>query len=163
MRWPWQSGSSGSPGSEKDSESSQSSLLPVPVPTNSSKPKPVSWNERLNATDWEHFKEPRNWIPTLLVTATALASLQFYRSYLRRIPGVDHIQPAFFRKRSLFGRVTSVGDGDNFHMFHTPGGRLAGWGWLRSIPRERKELKGRTVRQFLHIIALICLQLLGNT
>jgi hypothetical protein len=81
----------------------------------------------------------------VLVTATALASLQIYRSYLRRIPGADHIQPGFFRRRSLLGRVTSVGDGDNFHLFHTPGGRLAGWGWLRKIPTEKKELKGRTV------------------
>ena len=145
MRWPWQSRSSDSPVSGKDSESS---AFPLPVPTSSDprKQKSVSWNNTLNATDWEHFKEPRNWIPTLLVTATALASLHVYRSYLRRIPGVDHIQPSFFRKRSLFGRVTSVGDGDNFHLFHTPGGRLAGWGWLRAIPKERKELKGRTVR-----------------
>lgn len=144
MRWPWQSRSSDSPVSGKDSESS---AFPLPVPTSSDprKQKSVSWNNTLNATDWEHFKEPRNWIPTLLVTATALASLHVYRSYLRRIPGVDHIQPSFFRKRSLFGRVTSVGDGDNFHLFHTPGGRLAGWGWLRAIPKERKELKGRTI------------------
>jgi hypothetical protein len=64
---------------------------------------------------------------------------------LRHIPGSGHIAPSFFRRRSLLGKVTSVGDGDGFHMFHTPGGRLAGWGWLRSVPKDRKELKGRTV------------------
>jgi len=137
---------SGSDASTSSSSSSSSSKTPSPPlpPTESSK-KPISWNDSLNAVDWEHFKEPRNWIPTVLVTATALASLQIYRSYLRRIPGADHIQPGFFRRRSLLGRVTSVGDGDNFHLFHTPGGRLAGWGWLRKIPTEKKELKGRTV------------------
>jgi len=135
MRWPGWS-------SERKDVSETSSPPPPPSPP---PPKPVSWNESLNKMDWQHFKEPSNWIPSLLVTATALGLLRFYRSYLRRIPGTDHIKPTFFRRRSLFGRVTSVGDGDNFHMFHTPGGRLAGWGWLRRVPTERKELKGRTV------------------
>jgi len=39
-----------------------------------------------------------------------------------------------------------VGDADNFHLFHMPGGRLTGWGWLRKIPEEKKALKGNTVR-----------------
>jgi hypothetical protein len=40
-----------------------------------------------------------------------------------------------------------VGDGDNFRVFHTPGGRLAGWGWLpwRRVPKEKKDLKNKTV------------------
>ncbi|ETS88135.1 endonuclease LCL3 [Pestalotiopsis fici W106-1] len=105
----------------------------------------IPWTESLNNTDWQHFKDPRNWVPTVLVTTTILVSLQFYRSYLRRFPGAAHVQPSFFRKRSLFGKVTSVGDGDNFHLFHTPGGRLAGWGWLRRIPEKRPELKGKTI------------------
>ncbi|KAL8748249.1 MAG: hypothetical protein Q9184_007469, partial [Pyrenodesmia sp. 2 TL-2023] len=52
-----------------------------------------------------------------------------------------------WRKRSLFGYVTSVGDADNFRIFHTPGGRLAGWGWLpwRRVPDKVKELKDNTV------------------
>ena len=58
----------------------------------------------------------------------ALGLHQFYRSYLRRLPGTGHVSPGYFRRRSLLGKVTSVGDGDNFHLFHTPGGRLAGWG-----------------------------------
>ncbi|KAI1083175.1 hypothetical protein F5B20DRAFT_528899 [Whalleya microplaca] len=107
--------------------------------------RPGSWTDSLNRTDWQHYEDPRNWVPTLLVTATALASLQIYRSYLRRIPGVNHIQPSFFRRRSLFGQVTSVGDGDNFHLFHTPGGRLAGWGWLRSVPVKKTQLKSKTI------------------
>ncbi len=133
MRWP------GRP------DKSDSSSEPAPSAPEPSK-KPISWDESLNKIDWEHFKEPRNWIPTLLVTATALATLQLYRSYLRRIPGTGYISPSFFHRRSLYGRVTSVGDGDNFHLFHTPGGRLAGWGWIRKVPTDRKDLKGRTVR-----------------
>ncbi|RYP79413.1 hypothetical protein DL770_006685 [Monosporascus sp. CRB-9-2] len=124
--------------------------MPWPFTSSSGKEKdgdrrPVSWSDSLNGTDWQHYKDPRNWIPTLLVTTTVVVSLQLYRSYLRRIPGAIHVQPSFFRKRSLFGRVTSVGDGDNFHLFHTPGGRLAGWDWLRKIPNKKADLKGRTI------------------
>lgn len=114
---------------------------------NKDKKKPIRWADSLNATDWTHYTDPRNVIPVVLLTATILGSYTFYRSYLRRIPQAGYIEPAFWRKRSLFGRVTSVGDGDNFRLFHTPGGRLAGWGWMRNrrVPEEKKELKDRTV------------------
>ncbi|KAI1345218.1 SNase-domain-containing protein [Xylariaceae sp. FL0016] len=107
--------------------------------------RPVAWSDSLNGTDWQHYKDPRTWVPTLLLTTTALVSVQLYRSYLRRIPGAVHVRPNFFRKRSLFGKVTSVGDGDNFHLFHTPGGRLTGWGWLRRVPQKRADLKNKTI------------------
>jgi len=90
-------------------------------------------------------------IPTILLTSTILVSIRVYRSYLRRIPEASYIRPGFFRKRSLFGTVTRVGDADNFHLFHTPGGRLMGWGWLpgRKIP-EKKALKNNTVRSHIY-------------
>ncbi|KKZ60166.1 hypothetical protein EMCG_05088 [[Emmonsia] crescens] len=106
------------------------------------------WNASLSARDWAgEFKDPRNLIPTLLLTGGILFCVRIHRQYLRRIPVATNISPAYFHKRSLFGRVTSVGDGDNFRMFHTPGGRLAGWGWLpfRKVPTAKKELKDRTV------------------
>jgi hypothetical protein len=109
----------------------------------------VSWTDSLNATNWEHYKDPRNVVPVVLLTAAILGSVRIWRSYLRRIPTPGHVQPAFYRKRSLFGQVTSVGDGDNFHLFHTPGGRLAGWGWLRDVPAKRSDLKNKTVRSTL--------------
>jgi hypothetical protein len=133
---PWWPSSSNSGSTSASSESKDAT---------SSKRRPVSWADSLNGTDWEHYKDPRNWVPTVLLTTTVLLSVHLYRSYLRRIPGAVHVQPSFFRRRSVFGRVTSVGDGDNFHLFHTPGGRLAGWGWLRSVPTKRAELKNRTV------------------
>ena len=47
----------------------------------------------------------------------------------------------------MFGYVTRVGDGDNFRLYHTPGGRLVGWGWLpwRQVPTQGKGLKNMTV------------------
>ncbi|KAK8056363.1 Micrococcal nuclease [Apiospora rasikravindrae] len=107
--------------------------------------RPISWADSLNGTDWQHFRDPRNWVPTVLVTTTVLVSLHIYRSYLRRIPGAGYVKPSSFRNRSIFGQVTSVGDGDNFHMFHTPGGRMAGWGWLRNVPKKKVDLKNKTI------------------
>lgn len=127
MPWPWPFSSQSGKDDEKPGR------------------RPVAWTDSLNGTDWQHFRDPRNWVPTVLMTTTILVSVQFYRSYLRRIPGAIHVQPSFFRKRSLFGKVTSVGDGDNFHLFHTPGGRLMGWGWMRSVPEKKPELRGKTV------------------
>ena len=111
------------------------------------KKKVVKWTDSLNRTDWSHYTDTRNLVPVVLLTTTIIGSYAFYRSYLRRIPQASLIQPGFWRKRSLFGKVTSVGDGDNFRLFHTPGGRLAGWGWLpgRRVPSERKELQDKTV------------------
>lgn len=111
------------------------------------KNRPVSWTDNLNSTNWSHYTEARTVVPTVLLTATILISVHIYRSYLRRIPHAANIAPSFFRKRSLFGTVTRVGDGDNFHLYHTPGGRLAGWGWLpgRKVPEKKNDLKNRTV------------------
>ncbi|KAK1758250.1 hypothetical protein QBC47DRAFT_399156 [Echria macrotheca] len=115
---------------------------PVPL---SQKKKSISWNDSLNATNWDHFTEPRVLIPNLLVVGFAVGLWAFYRSYLRRLARAQNIDPSYFHRRSLLGKVTSVGDGDGFHLFHTPGGRLAGWGWLRRVPQDRKELKGHTI------------------
>ncbi|KAG7785901.1 hypothetical protein KL910_000676 [Ogataea haglerorum] len=81
-------------------------------------------------------------------TASALITgYTFYSRHLRRINVATDIPSYMFRKRYLFGKVTSVGDGDNFHMFHLPGGRLGGWGWLRKIPEINtfRTLKNRTI------------------
>ncbi|KAK0730815.1 hypothetical protein B0H67DRAFT_478951 [Lasiosphaeris hirsuta] len=121
-------------------------LKPVLIPVSPPKHKGnILWNETLNAHNWEHYKEPRNYIPPALLFGFSFAFWAFWRSYLRRFPGANHIAPGLFRRRGLLGKVTSVGDGDGFHLFHTPGGRLAGWGWLRRVPKERKDLKGRTI------------------
>lgn len=84
---------------------------------------------------------------SLALTASTVAFLRFYKSYLRRIPSVNHIKPNYFRRRSLFGQVTSVGDADNFRLFHTPGGRIAGWGWApwKKVPTKREGLANNTV------------------
>ena len=92
----------------------------------------VLWSESLNATDWSHYSSPRTIIPTAILTFSTLALIRIYRRSLRRIPDAQYITPSYFHKRSLYGYVSRVGDGDNFRLFHTPGGRATGWGWLSS-------------------------------
>lgn len=70
-----------------------------------------------------------------LLTSTILATRLGFKRYLRQIRSATQIPTSFLQKRWLYGKVTSVGDGDNFHLFHLPGGVLGGWGWLRTIPK----------------------------
>ncbi|KAL2138730.1 hypothetical protein VTI28DRAFT_6335 [Corynascus sepedonium] len=148
MPWRFFTSSPTSKDEEDDSKSrSSKSWLQMtgndrPKASPSSGPKHGdSWTDNIR----DHLSVPHNWIAPVAAAALTLGGFRFYQSYLRRIPSADHIAPSFFRRRSLFGKVTSVGDGDGFHLYHTPGGRLAGWGWLRSVPKERKQLKGQTI------------------
>ncbi|KAK3330809.1 nuclease domain-containing protein [Apodospora peruviana] len=109
------------------------------------KKQAVAWDDSLHRWDWQPFLEPGNIIATTLVVTASIGSYAFYRSFLRRFQKTGNIQESFFRRRNLLGKVTSVGDGDGFRLFHTPGGRLAGWGWLRRVPTVKKELQGRTI------------------
>lgn len=163
MGW-WSFGSSGSkpdPENNKPNDSQSSNrhqeeekqpsfvppLLASRFSTSSSKSS-TDWNSSLNAFDWSQFKEPRNLIPTALLTSGILFVVYVQRRYLRRFPEATDITSSYFRSRSLLGRVTSVGDGDNFRIYHMPGGRLVGWGWLpwMKVPTARKDLKDKTVR-----------------
>ena len=97
MRWPW---------STKESEKED-------IHENS---HPFSWSDNLDPTSWSEYTEARTVVPSLLLTVATLAFIRVYKSYLRRIPSVNHIKPDLFRRRSLFGKVTSVGDADNFRL-----------------------------------------------
>jgi len=94
------------------------------------------------------FLEPRIITACVITAGTTFAALRFYRAYLRRVPNAGYVKPTDFHKRSLYGYVTSVGDGDGYHLFHTPGGIWAGWGWYkgrRPQDFDRKRLKDQTV------------------
>ncbi|KAL7276676.1 putative endonuclease lcl3 [Rhizina undulata] len=95
--------------------------------------------------NWSDWVRPGYVMAAVVGGAGALVVRRVYKGYIRRIPNTEQIYPGFFRKRSLYGYVTYVGDGDNFRMFHTPGGGLLGWGWLRHVPSDRKALVGKTI------------------
>ncbi|GAB7363841.1 hypothetical protein MBLNU230_g4406t1 [Neophaeotheca triangularis] len=137
MRWPeWLSSR---PSTADHDNISDSPVLPKPT---------GSWSSNLNSTDWSHYTTPQTIIASVVTTATTIALIRLYKTYLRRIPTVEYLKPSLFRQRSLYGYVTSVGDGDNFRLFHTPGGRWLGWGWIpgRKIQHKTpKEVKDQTV------------------
>ncbi|KJZ73635.1 Putative endonuclease LCL3 [Hirsutella minnesotensis 3608] len=131
MVWPFGSSGSGRPDGSRDADETNKRAL--------------SWSGLLGPLEHDRFATAREWAPVVLFSLVGLGALQLYANYLRRIPGSAYVRPSFFRNRSIYGRVTSVGDGDNFHLFHTPGGRASGWGWLRRVPEGRKALKDRTI------------------
>lgn len=139
MRWPpWSTESSNDDKQQQERKANSSTASSCPTPAT---------NISDSVLDWGAFAESRTLISTVLLTSGILLAVRFHRSYLRRIPDAPSISPSFLRRRTIFGKVTSVGDGDNFRIFHTPGGRLAGWGWLpwKKIPTTKKELKDNTV------------------
>lgn len=80
------------------------------------------------------------------LTGSVLGTYLFYKRYVRRVRTYLDLTPRILdTQRRLYGRVTRVGDGDNFRFYHTPGGALLGWGWLRKVPRGRSELKDETL------------------
>lgn len=144
MRWPdWLSNLF--PSSTNNDDTPTASIRES---LSTAKKSSVSWADNLNATDWTHYTSPRTIIPSLIFTGATLALIRLYKLHLRRIPSAPHIPPSFLRNRTLYGYVTSVGDGDNFRLFHTPGGRLAGWGWLpgrRVKTFAKSRLKDNTI------------------
>ena len=137
MRWPWASNSTDSARNAETDKQHYGSGATVSL------------------TDWRSYLTPQVVIPTAVLTGGFLIGRRVYALYFRRIPGTGKITSDFWRKRSLFGTVTSVGDGDGFRLFHTPGGRLTGWGWFpgRSVP-SGKALKDKTVRSLKTIVIL---------
>lgn len=92
-----------------------------------------------------HLLLPDVVVLSLIFAGTFVGARSAYNRYLKQLKKVTEIPSSVFRRRWLYGKVTSVGDGDNFHFFHTPGGLLGGWGWLREVPvLQRLEVKDIT-------------------
>ncbi|KAF8503878.1 hypothetical protein JB92DRAFT_2739261 [Gautieria morchelliformis] len=87
-----------------------------------------------------------------VATAFALGSLStvgviaLRTRCFKRIPTSDWVHPRVIAKKKwIKGVVTSVGDGDGFRLYHTPG---PFWTWplkLRRVPVTAKELKDETI------------------
>ncbi|KAG2179238.1 hypothetical protein INT43_002088 [Umbelopsis isabellina] len=97
----------------------------------------------LQAIPQEMHDAPIGWS----VAAAAIgipASIGLFRLIVgKRYPTAAHIPPQVFQKqKKIKGKVVSVGDSDNFRVYHTPG---IGWGWLRHVPTAKKDLKDQTI------------------
>lgn len=110
-------------------------------------------DESLTESITTTLTDSRVLIASAALTLTTLGGVRVYKRFLRRVRSVEHIKPDF-RTQTLFGKCTSVGDGDNFRFYHTPGGRLAGWGLWRNAPSTKEELKNQTVceevQEYIH-------------
>lgn len=84
---------------------------------------------------------------SVLLTSTLMGGYLLHQNHLKRIRNSSCVPASFMRKKHLKGFVTSVGDGDNFHFYHTPGGKLLGWGIFRELPpvnKRKSVIKTRT-------------------
>ncbi|KZT05030.1 nuclease [Laetiporus sulphureus 93-53] len=81
-----------------------------------------------------------------LGSASTLGGVYVYRRHFKRILNADWVTPDVLRRKRLIkGLVTSVGDADNFRIYHTPG---FGWRWplkYRFVPSRAKDLKDQTI------------------
>ncbi|KAI7871234.1 hypothetical protein BDF14DRAFT_1764762 [Spinellus fusiger] len=102
-------------------------------------------SQQMSADEWADSLVKSVWRPVTLGLVIGVPVVYLITTYLigKRYPTAGHIPPeAILSKKIIRGRVTAVGDSDNFRLYHTPGW---GWGWFRFIPNNRKELKNQTI------------------
>ncbi|EIW66747.1 hypothetical protein TREMEDRAFT_34464 [Tremella mesenterica DSM 1558] len=104
-----------------------------------------------------NFANPRTWsipkdpISIALISTTStiligIGGIWFHKILWRRIKNSDSVTLRMLEKKIwVKGVVTSVGDGDNFRLFHTPGPFFSYPFKIRSIPSTPKELKDETI------------------
>ncbi|KAI9261060.1 hypothetical protein BY458DRAFT_439813 [Sporodiniella umbellata] len=105
-------------------------------------------NDQVDVDDWNRWTDQcvqAYWRPVVGTAVVMVPMLYFFSTWVigTRYKTAAHIpQEAFEKSLTLRGRVVSVGDSDNFRLYHTPG---FGWGWLRKVPTARKDLLKQTI------------------
>lgn len=89
---------------------------------------------------------PKVFLLSLFLTGGFFASYVLFNRYLKQFKSSKDIPSNIFKKQYIYGKVTSVGDSDNFHLFHTPLGIFNGWGWIRAVPELAKSDNIRTIK-----------------
>ena len=114
-------------------------------------PWPASWNKVEPPGLVSRAQAKLNAIPApvLALSAFAFGSITtvsgtlVYRRYFRRLKNGDWITPdVFAKKRWVKGKVTSVGDSDNFRFYHMPG---FGWRWPIKFRLIHSTVKGELI------------------
>ncbi|CAB4254276.1 similar to Saccharomyces cerevisiae YGL085W LCL3 Putative protein of unknown function [Maudiozyma barnettii] len=83
-------------------------------------------------------------VGSIILTSLLFGTKNGYSRFLKQYRDARDIPSRAFKRRWLYGKVTAVGDGDNFRFYHTPGGILGGWGTFRRIPQLDKNTIGFT-------------------
>ncbi|KAG0693879.1 hypothetical protein DFH29DRAFT_370226 [Suillus ampliporus] len=104
---------------------------------------------RLRAKAYELGSPPTAYLIVsgfFLGSVSTLGATFVYRRYFRRLRTAEWVTPDVLERRGwVRGVVTSVGDADNFRLYHTP---AIGWRWplkFRRVPTLSKELKDQTI------------------
>ncbi|KAI0270503.1 hypothetical protein BC834DRAFT_841366 [Gloeopeniophorella convolvens] len=85
-------------------------------------------------------------LSSLVSFAAALGGSAVYRRYFQRIRSAGFVTPDHVaRKRWIRGVVTTVGDADNFRLYHTPAFGWRGPFKFRRVPTTTRELKDETI------------------
>ncbi|OWZ78372.1 mitochondrial protein [Cryptococcus neoformans Tu401-1] len=79
-------------------------------------------------------------------SAFTLLGVMGYRRYWKRIKNADYVTSELLRRKAwVKGIVTSVGDGDNLRLYHTPGPFFQYPLKIRTIPTTQKGLRNETI------------------
>ncbi|KDQ52342.1 hypothetical protein JAAARDRAFT_40235 [Jaapia argillacea MUCL 33604] len=161
LPWPF---SSPSPPSPPPPDPPKPTSAPEPAPStlpaslSSNLPTELSSNLSQLSSNLEeisfHITHSLSSLPPHLILFTGLTlgvlstttSTFLYNRYFKRIRSSDWVLPSVFaRKRWVKGVVTSVGDADNFRLYHTP---AFGWRWplkFRRVPSKARVLVNNTL------------------
>lgn len=115
-------------------------------------PVPSILEEASPSPQTEHafalFKHYAMGTPAGIAVTTAVATsatIFTYWRFFRRIKSADFISPRELKfRRTLVGKVTSIGDADGFRLYHQPGPPLLR-DLLFPVPKAPKDLKDQTI------------------
>ncbi|KAI8973707.1 hypothetical protein BDF20DRAFT_915114 [Mycotypha africana] len=110
--------------------------------------KPTEATAHKKVDDWADSIVQTVWRPVTVGLIIGGPTLYILRKYIigKRFKTAAHIPIEYLEKQcKIRGRVVSVGDSDNFRLYHTPGLGWNGFWALRKIPQTRKELRNQTI------------------
>ncbi|KAI0319416.1 hypothetical protein OF83DRAFT_1170246 [Amylostereum chailletii] len=114
------------------------SLLPSPQ-----EEKPAIRTHASLAQRWKQLSHAQQ---VLMVVLAPIVAMNVYHRFFRRLRNAEWVTPDILKERRwIKGVVTSVCDGDDFFLYHTP---AFGWRWplkFRNIPDTAKGLEEQTI------------------
>ncbi|GAA5889429.1 hypothetical protein JCM16303_005560 [Sporobolomyces ruberrimus] len=120
------------------------SASPPPSPSSPpSPPSPLSTHPTSPSHPYLSLSPSNPFLIAFSTTILLSTSYLGYQRFGRRIRNVDELripQDLYPKRKYLKGIVTSVGDADNFRVWHRPVLR-----WYENPPKTRSELKGETI------------------
>ncbi|KAH7882694.1 SNase-domain-containing protein [Phlebopus sp. FC_14] len=149
LPWPWRTRKDNAQEqSHQPAPPTESKLEHAPHPRASSNPR---LSDNFLALDLDRLRPyvqptPYSLVFFTLGAASGVGGTMVWRRWVKRIRTAEWVTPdVLARKRWVRGVVTSVGDADNFRLYHTPG---IGWRRpfkVRHVPKVKGELKDQTI------------------